>query len=300
MTGEIPHGRQPGPRFQRAVTYTGDDLRPQLIEQRPAAFRVDRNPLPQFHALIITEASYFGVVRIAVLSGAGISAESGVPTFRDDKNGLWAKFDPYELSSTQGWLEHPERVWAWYLWRHHLVQRVEPNDGHRALAAWEDHADLTVITQNVDNLHERAGSTDVQHLHGSLFEFRCADCGYRYEGPLPDMPEPALEADPPSCRCGGLIRPGIVWFGEPLPDGPWNAAVAAVRAADLMVVVGTSSIVYPAAGLAELALSQGTVVVEVNPEPTPLSGAATLAIRESASTALPTLLQDLPARLAQA
>ncbi|MGH3524904.1 MAG: Sir2 family NAD-dependent protein deacetylase, partial [Mycobacterium sp.] len=97
-------------------------------------------------------------MRIAVLSGAGISAESGVPTFRDDKNGLWARFDPYELSSIQGWLQHPERVWGWYLWRHYLVSRVEPNDGHRAVAAWQDHAEVSVVTQNVDDLHERAGS----------------------------------------------------------------------------------------------------------------------------------------------
>jgi len=237
------------------------------------------------------------VVRIAVLSGAGISAESGVPTFRDDKNGLWARFDPYELSSTQGWTDNPERVWAWYLWRHHLVKRVQPNAGHRALAAWQDYAEVTVITQNVDNLHERAGSGSVHHLHGSLFEFRCDNCGLVYEGELPDMPEPELEATPPRCACGGLIRPDIVWFGEQLPERPWDASVAAVRAADLLVVVGTSGIVYPAAGLPELALAQGTVVVEINPEPTPLSEAATVTLRESASTALPKLLQELPALL---
>jgi NAD-dependent deacetylase len=237
-------------------------------------------------------------VRIAVLSGAGISAESGVPTFRDDKNGLWARFDPYELSSTQGWDQHPERVWAWYLWRHHLVQQTEPNDGHRALAAWEDFAEVTVVTQNVDNLHERAGSTRVHHLHGSLFEFRCAICDSPYLEELPDMSEPTLEEHPPTCaHCGGLIRPSIVWFGEPLPDAPWSAAVDAVRSADLLVVVGTSAVVYPAAGLPELALAQGTVVVEVNPEATPLSPTVTAAVRESASTALPRLLQDLPALL---
>ena len=249
---------------------------------------------------IIQHARYFGGVRIAVLSGAGISAESGVPTFRDDKNGLWARFDPYELSSTDGWERHPERVWAWYLWRHHLVQRVQPNDGHHALAAWErlgEVAEVSVITQNVDNLHERAGSTAVHHLHGSLFAFRCDRCGVPYTGRLPDMPEPALEVAPPQCACGGLIRPDIVWFGEALPDGPWNSAVDAVRQADLLVVVGTSAIVYPAAGLPELALARGTVVVEVNPEPTPLSAAATVTMRESASTALPILLNRLPSLL---
>jgi NAD-dependent deacetylase len=233
-----------------------------------------------------------------VLSGAGISAESGVPTFRDDKTGLWARFDPYELSSTDGWERHPERVWAWYLWRHHLVGRVEPNGGHHAVAAWQDYADVTVITQNVDNLHERAGSQSVHHLHGSLFEFRCAQCGTPYTDELPAMPEPALEETPPRCsRCGGLVRPSIVWFGEALPDEPWQKAVEAVATADVLVVVGTSGIVYPAAGLPDLALARGAVVVEVNPEPTPLSDSATLTVRDSASRALPELLQRLPALL---
>jgi NAD-dependent deacetylase len=237
-------------------------------------------------------------MRVTVLSGAGISAESGVPTFRDDKNGLWAKYDPYELSSTQGWQRNPERVWGWYLWRHYLVADVAPNDGHRAIADWQNNADVTVVTQNVDDLHERAGSTPVHHLHGSLFEFRCARCALPYTEALPEMTEPALEVEPPVCgSCGGLIRPDIVWFGEPLPDEPWRHAVEATQAADVVVVVGTSAIVYPAAGLPELALARGTVVIEVNPEPTPLSRNATICIRESASQALPDLLERLPALL---
>jgi NAD-dependent deacetylase len=236
-------------------------------------------------------------MRVTVLSGAGISAESGVPTFRDDKNGLWARFDPYELSSTQGWLNNPERVWGWYLWRHYLVADVEPNAGHRAIAAWQDHAEVTVVTQNVDDLHERAGSSPVHHLHGSLFEFRCARCGLPYTDPLPAMAEPAIEVEPPVHHCGGLIRPDIVWFGEQLPQGPWLSAVEATEAADVVVVVGTSAIVYPAAGLPELALARGAAVIEVNPEPTPLTRNATLSIRESASRALPGLLERLPALL---
>lgn len=236
-------------------------------------------------------------MRIAVLSGAGISAESGVPTFRDDETGLWSQYDPYELSSTDGWERHPERVWAWYLWRHHLVKEVQPNDGHRAVASWQDYAEVTVITQNVDDLHERAGSRDVHHLHGSLAEFWCATCGSLYHGPLPDMPEPELEKMPPSCECGGLIRPGIVWFGEQLPDEPWRAAVRAMVGADIVVVVGTSGIVYPAAGLPDMALANGAVVIEVNPEPTPLSESATLSLREAAGAALPGLLQRLPSLL---
>ncbi len=236
-------------------------------------------------------------MRVAVLSGAGISAESGVPTFRDDKNGLWARFDPYELSSTHGWRENPQRVWGWYLWRHYLVADVAPNAGHRAIAGWQDDAEVTVITQNVDDLHERAGSQTVHHLHGSLFEFRCARCAIAFHGTLPKMAEPALEVEPPVCECGGMIRPDIVWFGEPLPDEPWQRAVEAAEAADVMVVVGTSAIVYPAAGLAELAVARGTVVIEVNPEVTPLSDRVTISMRETASQALPGLLQRLPALL---
>lgn len=233
-------------------------------------------------------------LRIAVFSGAGISAESGVPTFRDDETGLWSKYDPYEISSIDGWRKHPERVWAWYLWRHHLVKEVQPNAGHHAVANWQDYADVTVVTQNVDDLHERAGSRAVHHLHGSLAEFWCDACGLRYSGPIPDMPEPLLEAEPLRCECGGLIRPGIVWFGEQLPDGPWDAAVEAVGTADLVVVVGTSGLVYPAAALPEVALANGAAVIEVNPEPTPLSHNATASLRETATTALPGLLHRLP------
>ncbi|OBK17539.1 NAD-dependent deacylase [Mycobacterium asiaticum] len=239
-------------------------------------------------------------MRVVVLSGAGISAESGVPTFRDDKNGLWASFDPYELSSVQGWESNPERVWGWYLWRHYLVADVQPNEGHRAIAQWQDHPEVssvTVVTQNVDDLHERAGSTTVHHLHGSLFEFRCARCNMRYSEPLPVMTEAAIEVEPPVCRCGGLIRPDIVWFGEMLPQGPWQSAVVATETADLVVVVGTSAVVYPAAGLPELAVARGIPVIEVNPEPTPLTSSVNLSIRESASTALPGLLERLPALL---
>ena len=238
-------------------------------------------------------------MRIAVFSGAGISAESGVPTFRDDETGLWANYDPYEVSSADGWQRHPERVWAWYLWRHHLVKLVQPNDGHRAVAMWQDFADVTVITQNVDDLHEKAGSRDVHHLHGSLAAFRCAACDSQYSGPLPEMPEPALEKTPLPCECGGLIRPDIVFFGEQLPDQPWQAAVEAVATADLVVVVGTSGIVYPAAMLPEVALARGATVIEINPEPTPLSSSVAASVRESAATALPTLLARLPELLPQ-
>jgi NAD-dependent deacetylase len=247
--------------------------------------------------LSITHNGYFGHVQVTVLSGAGISAESGVPTFRDVETGLWATVDPYEISSTDGWRRHPEKVWAWYLWRHHMMAAVEPNNAHLAVAAWEDYADVHVVTQNVDDLHERAGSNRVYHLHGSLFEFRCDRCGLPYTGPLPEMPEPVETVTPPRCACGGMARPNVVWFGEALPEDAWQRSVAAVHAADVVIVVGTSSIVYPAAGLPELALAQGTPIIEVNPERTPLSGSATVSLRETATAALPTLLQRLPTLL---
>jgi NAD-dependent deacetylase len=236
-------------------------------------------------------------VQVTVLSGAGISAESGVPTFRDVETGLWAKVDPYEISSSQGWQRHPDRVWAWYLWRHYMMGAVDPNNAHRAVAAWQDYADVHVVTQNVDNLHERAGSTQVHHLHGSLFDFRCDACGTAYTDELPAMPEPVESVAPPRCFCGGLIRPNVVWFGEALPEDAWERSVEAVRNADVVIVVGTSSIVYPAAGLPELALANGTAVIEVNPESTPLSRSATVTLRETATAALPGLLQRLPALL---
>ncbi|UXA16874.1 NAD-dependent deacylase [Mycobacterium sp. SMC-4] len=233
-------------------------------------------------------------MRVTVFSGAGMSAESGVPTFRDAETGLWAKVDPYEISSSEGWRANPDKVWAWYLWRHHLMGAVAPNDGHRAVAAWEDYADVHVVTQNVDNLHERAGSRHVHHVHGSLFEFHCDRCKTAYAGPIPDMAEPVESVEPPRCRCGGLIRPNVVWFGEPLPDEAWERSLEAVVHADLLIVVGTSSVVYPAAGLPELAVANGTPVIEVNPEPTPLSESATVSLREKAAAALPGLLQRLP------
>jgi NAD-dependent deacetylase len=223
-----------------------------------------------------------------------MSAESGVATFRDAQTGLWETFDPEELATPQAWRRQPDVVWAWYLWRYHLVRSVEPNAGHHAVADWERDAEVRVVTQNIDDLHERAGSRRVAHLHGTLFGFRCTRCGTPYEGEIPDMAEPVVAIDPPLCeRCGGLIRPGVVWFGESLPGEPWQEAVDAVAGADVVVVVGTSGIVYPAAGLPSAALANGIPVVEVNPDSTPLSGSATVTIRDTAASALPGLLDRL-------
>ena len=222
-----------------------------------------------------------------------MSAESGVATFRDAQTGLWETFDPEELATPQAWRRQPDVVWAWYLWRYHLVRSVEPNAGHYAVAEWQRQADVRVVTQNIDNLHERAGSERVAHLHGSMFAFRCSRCGMPYRGSIPDMPEPVGAVDPPRHECGGLVRPGVVWFGEPLPDEPWQEAVGAVADADVVVVVGTSGIVYPAAGLPSAAIAQGIPVIEVNPDTTPLTDSVTVSIRDTAAGALPGLLDRL-------
>jgi len=232
--------------------------------------------------------------RVVVLSGAGMSAESGVPTFRDAQTGLWARFDPEELATVTAWERDRGLVLAWYLWRFGLVGQVEPNAGHRAIATWARPAgpQVSIVTQNVDDLHERAGSSDVVHLHGSLAGWRCEACGAAYQGVLPAVVEGADRVEPPHCaECGAAVRPGVVWFGEPLPMVEWYQAVALVENADLVLVVGTSGIVHPAAGLPAVARGAGAVVVEINPVPTGVSDVAHHVWRERAAVALPELIQ---------
>ncbi|MFE7629479.1 NAD-dependent deacetylase [Kocuria sp. NPDC057446] len=242
---------------------------------------------------------------VTVLSGAGMSAESGVPTFRDGGTGLWARWSPEELATPEAWEADPGLVWSWYLWRARQVRRLRPHAGHRAIARWADRARVHVVTQNVDDLHERAGSTVLAHLHGSLFAFRCSGCGARFPehlvpglspgtGPDTDPGDGAEEpvrGQPPVCpACGGSVRPGVVWFGELLPEGAMERAAAAVAEADLVLVVGTSGLVQPAASLPLLAAGRGTPVVEVNPETTALSPHADRTVRAGAAEALPRLL----------
>ena len=180
------------------------------------------------------------------------SAESGLATFRDPHTGLWERFRPEDLATPTAWEADPALVWAWYLWRFERIHTVAPNPGHLALAQWEhlDLAQVTIVTQNVDDLHERAGSGTVHHLHGSIGAFRCGACALPYSDPVPVPEEPVERISPPVCSaCLGLVRPGVVWFGEALPTDPWEAAVIACEEADLVLSVGTSGIVYPAAGL---------------------------------------------------
>lgn len=236
-----------------------------------------------------------GVGRIAVLTGAGMSAESGVPTFRDAQTGLWARFEPSELATPEAWAADPALVWSWYQWRRRLVTDCLPNAGHLALARWAEAADVRIATQNVDDLHERAGSEVLTHLHGSLFAFRCDTCGAAADPPpLPAESEPDVRTQPPACSCGaGRIRPGVVWFGEALPEGAFDAAMSAVLDSELVVAIGTSGIVQPAALLPGIALRAGIPVVEINVTPTALSESATVSWLVPAALGLPALVARL-------
>ncbi|MBK6874199.1 MAG: NAD-dependent protein deacylase [Kineosporiaceae bacterium] len=239
--------------------------------------------------------------RVTVLTGAGMSAESGVPTFRDAQQGLWSRFDPTELATPQAWHRDPALVNAWYLWRVALVRRAEPHAGHRALAAWARRAEveLRIVTQNVDDLHERAGSPVLAHLHGSLFAWRCDRCGEPAEipsTPLSGDGEPLDHVAPTGCPlCPGRRRPGVVWFGEALPSKAFQMAQAACRATDLVLVIGTSGLVHPAATLPHLATAAGIPVVEIDPHATALGAAADHTWHATAGEALPLLVAALDA-----
>jgi NAD-dependent deacetylase len=222
--------------------------------------------------------------RIAVLTGAGVSAESGVPTFRGAE-GLWKTFKPEDLATPAAFARDPKLVWEWYEWRRALIAEVQPNAGHLALASLEDRSpEFNLVTQNVDGLHERAGSRRVIGLHGSIWRVRCTGCGA--ESTDDRVPLPKL---PPCCGCGALVRPGVVWFGEPLPRKPWHDAERAVGNCDFLLVVGTSAQVYPAASLIPAAAKAGARIIEINPEETALSSIASLSLRGSAGEILPQL-----------
>lgn len=224
---------------------------------------------------------------VAVLTGAGISAESGVPTFRQAQTGLWAQYDPQELATPHAFRRNPRLVWEWYTWRRELVAQAEPNAGHRALVELAQRVpQFTLITQNVDGLHARAGSQNVIELHGNLGRFKCFA-----EDVLVASWEPTDELPPRCPRCGDLLRPDVVWFGEALPAKALNAASQAARTCDLFLSVGTSALVQPAASLPLEALFHGAVAVEVNPHPTPLTERMSYALVGPAGRVLPALLQ---------
>ena len=204
--------------------------------------------------------------RVCVSTGAGMSKESGIETFRDEETGLWTKFDAQELASPEGFRRDPEKVWAWYRWRRAGLASIGPHEGHRLLAEWEERVDeFTLVTQNIDGLHERAGSHNVIELHGRLDLVRCTFCDYSVQG-LED-----LGPDPSCPVCAKRLRPAVVWFGEALPAGAIEAAFQAAHTCDVFLVIGTSGVVQPAASLANAAKSFGAAVIEVNPNQTELS-----------------------------
>lgn len=223
--------------------------------------------------------------RVVALTGAGVSAESGVPTFRGS-GGLWQGRRAEELATPTAFARDPELVWRFYEERRRRLTSVQPNPAHRVLAAWQDRfPSYTLVTQNVDGLHWAAGSRQVLELHGNIWRVRCAACGREREDRT--VPLPAL---PPRCtRCGGMERPAVVWFGEGLPEDVFFRAAEAAGEADVILVVGTSAVVYPAAGLVELAASHGASVIEVNPEPSALAHHASVALRGPAGEVLPRL-----------
>ncbi len=225
---------------------------------------------------------------IAILTGAGISAESGVPTFREAQTGLWARYDPQELATPQAFHRNPGLVWEWYAWRRALVAEAKPNAGHYALAQMEQVVPrLTLITQNVDGLHQRAGSTEVIELHGSIGRIICSNCGKVAQ----QFDE--SEQSPPPCRhCHGLLRPDVVWFGENLPQQALSHAFSASAECDLFFSIGTAALVHPAASLPVEALENGTPVVEINPQSTPLTSYVTYVLSGPSGVILPRLIQN--------
>ena len=226
-----------------------------------------------------------GARSVAVLTGAGISAESGVPTFRDAQTGLWESYRPEDLATPEAFARDPELVWNWYAWRRELVGGAEPNAGHYALADLEQRvSNFTLATQNVDGLHRRAGSCNVLELHGNISR---TVCSFEYE----DVEPEGLEGEPPLCpNCGSYLRPDVVWFGEALPVEAFERARDDASRSDVFLSVGTSSLVQPAASLPQSALSGGATVVEVNPENTPLTPHADYALQGPAGEALSALL----------
>jgi NAD-dependent deacetylase len=226
---------------------------------------------------------------VCVLTGAGISAESGVPTFRDAQTGIWASFRAEDLATPEAFADDPRRVWEWYEWRRELVRQAEPNAGHRALVELAQLVPrLTLVTQNVDNLHQRAGSTHVIEYHGNLLRDRCTA-----ESVVAERAQFSITGLPECARCGELLRPDVVWFGEAIPARSMLAAEQAATDCDAFLAIGTSALVYPAAGLAERALRSGAAVIEVNLDTTALSPLADHVLRGASGALLPRLVAAL-------
>lgn len=230
--------------------------------------------------------------RVVVLTGAGVSKESGIPTFREAQEGLWAQYDPMEMASEAGFRRNPKLVWEWYEYRFGMVSSARPNAGHLAIAELERLVPLvTVVTQNIDGLHAAAGSTVVLELHGSIQRYKCLSgrhTGFSFDDVM------AQPVKPPRCpQCGDLIRPDVVWFGEYLPEGVLRRAYDASQHCTVMLVVGTSGVVQPAASLPYLASRTGALIIDVNPEPNEISSMADIFLQGKGGAVLPELLQAI-------
>ena len=238
-----------------------------------------------------------GARRVVVSSGAGMSRESGIPTFRDAMEGLWANFDPQELATEDGFRRDSRRVWSWYAWRRKSIAEVRPNAGHFAVAEMEKVIPaLTVVTQNVDGLHTDAGSADVIEVHGSIRRVKCLDRGHLFSGELRPYEE-GDEQDPPACpACGSPLRPDVVWFGEMLPVAAVERAWSLAGRCDAMLLIGTSGTVWPAAELPLVARRSGARIIEVNPMRSELTHAADVFLQGPAGQVLPTLLDEIRRR----
>ncbi len=222
---------------------------------------------------------------VAVLTGAGISAASGIPTFRSGGDGLWSRYRPEDLATPEAFARDPELVWRWYDWRRGLIAAGAPNPAHQAVAQLGERTQLTLVTQNVDGYHQQAGSRGVIEFHGSIWTLRCTTCPHEVEDRRVPLPIP------PRCpECGALLRPGVVWFGEGIPPRALEAATEAAADCRVLLVVGTAGAVYPAAGLVDLARSRGAFVAEFNLEPGAITARADLFIPGDAAVTLPRLL----------
>ena len=221
--------------------------------------------------------------KIVFVTGAGISQESGIPTFRG-KDGYWRRYDPMKLASIDAFYDDPKLVWEWYEDRRKNILSVKPNEGHFAISQMEEFKDIVVLTQNIDGLHQRSGSTNVLELHGSIIRIKCTVCDF-----IDNITE-NFESLPPKCKCGSMLRPDVVWFGEPLPQNIWQSAIKEASICDVMIIVGTSLVVSPANTLPVYAKQNGAILIEVNPEKTVMSNDMALSIQATSAEVLPKML----------
>ena len=232
------------------------------------------------------ELALKGAKKIVFVTGAGISQESGIPTFRG-KDGLWRKYDAMQLATIDAFYENPKLVWEWYNERRNNIFKSQPNSGHKAIAELENYTDVIVLTQNIDGLHQKAGSSKVLELHGSIIRIKCSVCNFNAES------FSEFSNLPPLCECGNILRPDVVWFGEGLPQKVWQEAIIHANTCDMMFIVGTSLVVSPANTLPMYAKNNDSILVEINPDETIMTSDMDLSIRSPSAKVLPELVSIL-------